>query len=62
MRRVRRVLQTSSTKDAPPGLIDVHAGAGGGGPATGGPRAPPSLAYLSHYPYVDAVWNAEGLV
>lgn len=55
MRRLRRALERSAiaTKSLPP-LLDVHAGAGAG-------RAPPALAYLSHYAYCDSVWNAEGL-
>ena len=56
MRRVRRALNAAaSARDGAhrQPLMDSHTGAGR--------RAPPGLAYLSHFPYLDSFWFAEGL-
>jgi hypothetical protein len=61
MRRIRRALNNAAAQAAVERgdglyrrpLMDSHTGAGD--------RPPPGLAYLSHFPYLDSAWFAEGL-
>ena len=54
-RRARKVLDRASaraSKQFTP-LVDVHTG-------NRGAAAPPAVAYLSHFPFADSLWNGEG--
>lgn len=53
MRRLRKVInEAAQSVSAAIPLLDVH---------TGHAKArPPAIGYLSHFPYVDSVWNGEG--
>eukprot|EP00462_Mataza_sp_D1_P007298 CAMPEP_0175122530 /NCGR_PEP_ID=MMETSP0087-20121206/1765_1 /TAXON_ID=136419 /ORGANISM="Unknown Unknown, Strain D1" /LENGTH=1130 /DNA_ID=CAMNT_0016404173 /DNA_START=50 /DNA_END=3442 /DNA_ORIENTATION=+ len=52
MARVRRVTDAAVPAGKPLPLLDVHTGRE--------PYSPPAVAYLSHYAYMDSVWNGEG--
>ena len=52
MRRVRKLLDRGAGPGKSP-LIDIHTGFD--------QQCPPSVGYLSHFPYANMAWNGEGL-
>lgn len=53
IRRIRKTsLRAAATAGAPQPLLDVHTGRAS--------ARPPAVGYLSHFPYVDSLWNGEG--